>query len=76
MPDHLVIWSPEKTARALNSTVQTLAKWRHQAKGPPFLKIENKVGYDPQAVASYVGERRFSSTSEARKASRGRYDRA
>jgi hypothetical protein len=41
-----------------NISHRTLERWRWRKKGPPFLKLGNRVLYELQAVEAYETSRR------------------
>lgn len=46
--------SPKRAAEYIDTTEGTLAKWRHQRVGPPYLKIGGKVLYRTESVENYL----------------------
>lgn len=48
--------SPKRAAEYMDSTEGTLAKWRHQKVGPPYLKIGGKVLYRTESLENYLRE--------------------
>ncbi|MBB3017610.1 hypothetical protein FHR70_000650 [Microvirga lupini] len=50
-------------------TTRTLANWRSQAAGPPFVKIGGAVLYDCEQVAAWEKSNTVTSTSQYRAAS-------
>lgn len=51
LPDLL---TPEKVAEITGLSIDTLAQWRSQRRGLPYLKIGRAVRYDPADVQSYL----------------------
>lgn len=51
LPDLL---TPEKVAEITGLSLDTLAQWRSQKRGIPYLKIGRAVRYDPSDVQSYL----------------------
>ncbi|RIK83076.1 MAG: excisionase [Hyphomicrobiales bacterium] len=43
---------------------QTLARWRHEGKGPEYVKIGRLVAYSAGAVRQWLEQMRRASTSE------------
>lgn len=43
-------------AAYLATTEGTLAKWRHERVGPPYLKMRGKVLYRLESLAAYLQE--------------------
>lgn len=46
--------SAEEVASITRLSVETLAQWRSQKRGIPYLKIGRAVRYDPVDVQSYL----------------------
>jgi len=42
-----------KASAILGVAVQTLRNWRHQRKGPPYLKISRSIRYDLDDLQEY-----------------------
>ncbi len=51
LPDLL---TPEKVAEITGLSIDTLAQWRSQKRGLPYLKIGRAVRYDPEDVQEYL----------------------
>ncbi len=51
LPDLL---TPEKVAEITGLSIDTLAQWRSQRRGLPYLKIGRAVRYDPEDVQEYL----------------------
>ena len=49
----------KEAARFLGLSVQTLRNWRHQRKGPPYLKISRSVRYRECGPAGYLESKRI-----------------
>ena len=58
------LWTPRETAEFLRLPEQTLANWRWRGCGPPYLKLNGPVRYDPQAVREWVASRARTSTAD------------
>lgn len=43
-------------AKRLGVSPGTLRAWRYQGKGPPFLRFEGAVRYDPEKVEEWVAQ--------------------
>lgn len=58
----------KEAARLLGVKFNTLEIYRHQGKGPPFLKLGNEHGaavrYQRSVLAAWLAQRAFRSTSE------------
>ncbi len=52
--------TPEEVAEITALSVQTLAQWRSQKRGIPYLKIGRAVRYDPAEVQAYLERCRVS----------------
>ena len=48
-----------KAAEIICVAVQTLRNWRHQRKGPPYLKISRAVRYKVEDLESYMDSKRI-----------------
>ena len=48
-----------KTAEILCVAVQTLRNWRHQRKGPPYLKISRAVRYKVEDLENFMDSKRI-----------------
>ncbi len=59
-------WTSAETAGFLRLSEQTLANWRWRGCGPPYLKINGAVRYDPEAVRAWVASQTQTSTSDRR----------
>lgn len=59
-------WISGETARFLHISEQTLANWRWRGCGPPYLKINGAVRYDPEAVRAWAASQTQTSTSDRR----------
>lgn len=46
--------SAEDVARLTGLSIETLAQWRSQKRGIPYLKIGRAVRYDPADVQTYL----------------------
>jgi hypothetical protein len=57
-------WTSRETADFLRLSEQTLANWRWRGCGPPFLKINGAVRYDPEAVRAWTASQTQTSTSD------------
>lgn len=54
MANSTVLLMPEDAAAELGIAIQTLAKWRHQHKGPPFVRIGRNIRYRPAAIVAWI----------------------
>ncbi len=52
--------TPEQVARLTGLSPETLAQWRSQKRGIPYLKIGRAVRYDPADVQQYLAGCRVS----------------
>ena len=55
-----LLLSPEEVATLTGLSRETLAQWRSQRKGLPYLKIGRAVRYDPAEVEAYLERCRVS----------------
>ena len=46
--------TPEQVATITGLSIETLAQWRSQKRGIPYLKIGRAVRYDPADVQKYL----------------------
>ena len=46
--------TPEEVAVVTGLSIDTLAQWRSQRRGLPYLKIGRAVRYDPSDVQAYL----------------------
>jgi predicted DNA-binding transcriptional regulator AlpA len=57
-----------RTAERIGVKPQTLRLWRHQGKGPQYIRLGDtskaRVGYFESDILDWLNERRFSSTTE------------
>jgi excisionase family DNA binding protein len=58
--------TPEEVAEITGLSLDTLAQWRSQRRGVPYLKIGRAVRYDPAEIQAYL-ERCRVSVSDPRK---------
>jgi len=52
--------TPDQVAAHTGISMETLAQWRSQKRGIPYLKIGRSVRYDPQDVQQYLAGCRVS----------------
>jgi len=48
-----------KAAKIICVAVQTLRNWRHQRKGPAYLKISRAVRYKVKDLESFIDSKRI-----------------
>jgi predicted site-specific integrase-resolvase len=60
-----VVLDPKSAATYLQVASQTLARWRVEGVGPPFLKLGTSVRYDKSDLDSWLDARRQRSTSHS-----------
>lgn len=53
-PDLPELLTAEQVASITGLSVETLAQWRSQKRGIPYLKIGRAVRYDPADVNAYL----------------------
>ena len=57
-----VILRPGETAKRLNITPRTLARWRVSGIGPPYVRVGPRcIGYLPADIDRWADARRFTS---------------
>lgn len=62
-------FNAEETGRFIGVAVQTLARWRCEGGGPPFIKCgSRKIMYAVEDLTAWMNARRVASTSEAAQA--------
>lgn len=44
-----------QVAAILKVSAGTLRRWRHEGKGPPFVKFERTVRYDESELRNWIG---------------------
>jgi excisionase family DNA binding protein len=52
--------TPEEVAEITGLSLDTLAQWRSQRRGVPYLKIGRAVRYDPAEIQAYLERCRVS----------------
>ena len=52
--------NPREVAVMTGLSRETLAQWRSQRRGPPYLKIGRAVRYDPAEIRAYLERCRVS----------------
>lgn len=57
--------SEERAAILLDLKRQTLAKWRVEGAGPPFVKAGRSVRYKQSDIVAFIETRAFKNTIEA-----------
>lgn len=57
MPDML---TPERVSEITGLSLDTLAQWRSQKRGIPYLKMGRAVRYDPVDIKAYLERCRVS----------------
>jgi hypothetical protein len=68
MPVHigqLRLLKPSDIATKIDTKPSTLAKWRLDGVGPPYIKVGGRVMYDEDTVEHWMRSRMVKSTSEA-----------
>ncbi|MDV2964653.1 DNA-binding protein [Nitratireductor aquimarinus] len=64
LPDNDEILIPSRQMPAyVGLSVQTLARWRHEGKGPEYVKIGRLIAYKAGIVRGWLDACRLSSTS-------------
>jgi excisionase family DNA binding protein len=57
------LMTPQQAAEYLGIAKHTLARWRVEGEGPPFLKLGGPVRYDVADLDAWIDARRRRSTS-------------
>jgi predicted site-specific integrase-resolvase len=60
--------TPEEAGRFIGAAVQTMARWRCEGGGPPFIRVGRKIMYAAEDLTAWMNARRMASTSAAVKA--------
>lgn len=47
---------PSVVAKIFNCTTQTLARWRWEGKGPPYVKLNDRVYYPENELCAFLGQ--------------------
>jgi hypothetical protein len=55
--------------------VQTLARLRHEGKGPTFVRVGRRIFYPANLVRQWLNERTYDNTSYLRRSQAGKGDR-
>jgi predicted DNA-binding transcriptional regulator AlpA len=64
LPDNGEALIPSRQMPAyIGLSVQTLARWRHEGRGPSFVKIGRKVAYQTAAIRQWLAEHHRASTA-------------
>ena len=45
--------TPKQLAQRWKLTEQTLANWRHEGRGPPFIRVANRIRYDLEPIEQH-----------------------
>lgn len=56
--------TPRQLAARWECSEATLAKWRVNGDGPPFVRLGRKIAYRVDDVEGWLNQRRAASTSE------------
>lgn len=56
----------QAAAQLLGVSVATLRRWRHERRGPAFVRLGRCVGYRPSDLDSYLATNSVTPTSGAR----------
>jgi hypothetical protein len=51
-----------ETGKWIHVKPGTLRRWRHENRGPPWLRIEGAVRYSPKELKRYLASKRRTST--------------
>lgn len=65
MPENIgAVLTPAEAAERLRLAKQTLARWRTEGHGPPFLRVGGRIAYLVADLDRWLAERRHRSTAE------------
>lgn len=67
-PDQL--YCPQDDAMRLIATVGTLAVWRHEGRGPPYLRVGNRILYSGADLNAFLDACRVEPTEKPRNSMR------
>ena len=59
MDDSSELVSDLKACEVLGLKAQTLRNWRHQRKGPPYIKLGRAIRYDLRDLRKFAEKRRI-----------------
>jgi predicted DNA-binding transcriptional regulator AlpA len=65
MTNERTVLDPRSASTYLGIAVQTLARWRVEGAGPPFLKLGTAIRYDRSDLDTWLDARRQRSTTES-----------
>ena len=51
--------TPAEVAERLRVSTRTLEFWRHQGRGPAFVRVGKRVRYRPDDVEAFIEAQRF-----------------
>ncbi len=51
------LWDPTRTAVYLGTAMRTLANWRHEGFGPPYVKVGSRVRYRRCDIEAWLATR-------------------
>ena len=54
-----LILNEKLAAQKLGIAVQTLRNWRHQGRGPSYIKMGRRIGYQEKDLERYVQANRI-----------------
>lgn len=60
-----MLLTPRQAAERLAIAGHTLARWRLEGGGPPYVKVGASVRYDAQDLDAFIESRKRRSTSDA-----------
>lgn len=55
---------PRQAADYLKRSEKTLANWRSQGNGPPFIKCGSRILYDQDVLDQWLAGRSYTSTAD------------
>src|SRR5437899_3100319 len=56
-------WDSDDLAYVVHATRRSVERWRREGSGPPFIRANGKILYDPESVRAWLRQREVTSTS-------------
>lgn len=54
MTNNAKLITPNEASKIIGVTIQCLAFWRSNKKGPPYAKLEGKIMYDKEKLNNWI----------------------
>jgi predicted DNA-binding transcriptional regulator AlpA len=67
--------TPRHLARKVQRSEDTLARWRRERRGPPYIRLGNRVVYDEEAVDAWLMSLQIEPVSETASSPHGTFER-